>query len=164
MAAGTHAKYYSVTWHSCVYLHHTHTKQRSKIWMTLRFSCTKSIYSTTSSICSTTSSTQTSISSLFSSFWSLWFFSSPNSFLRIARHAFHSSTSLLRSATSSALTLLSSAASSSSKTRENSRRFFRICFCLSFESNVRGLGRQMNCLNRSWMCFTTSCPRKSQIA
>lgn len=108
-------------------------------------------YSTmTSSICSITSSIQTSISSRSSAFPSnLWRRSSPSSFLRRARHAFHSSTNLLRRAMSSALTLLSSAASSSSNARLYSLRFLRICFCLSLDNRVGGRGRQMNCLKRS---------------
>lgn len=129
-------------------------------------------YSTTSSVCSTTSSIQSSISS----FSSLCLSSSgsgflprsrrsyTNSVLTRLRQAFHSSTRRLRSAMSSALMLLSSAASSSSNWRLNSLRLRRICRCCSFPRSVRGRGRQRNCLKRSRMCFSSSWPRKSQIA
>lgn len=124
-------------------------------------------YSNTSSICSMTSSTHTSISSLASLTSCLSVLcprSSANSRLRNVRQAFHSSTRRFRKATSSALTLLSSAASSSSNTRLYSRRFLLIVLCCSFVSRVGGLGRQINCLKRSWICFVSSCPRKSQTA
>jgi hypothetical protein len=104
---------------------------------------------TTSSICSITSSIHNSISSLASSFPDECIASSPISFRLPFRQAFHSSTSRLREAVNSALTLLSSAASSSSNARLKSRRFFLICFCFSLLRRLGGLGRQINCLNRS---------------
>ena len=42
--------------------------------------------------------------------------------------------------------------------------FSRIWRCFSFERRVRGRGRHKNCLKRSRMFFSSSWPRKSQIA
>lgn len=125
---------------------------------------------TTSSVSSIISSTHSSTVSRSSSDLATgaadspaFFLSASNSFVLLARHAFHSSMSRRRCAISSAETLLSSAASSSSNRLLYSRRFFRIFFCSSLGSRVWGRGRHKNCLNLSSWLRDRSCPLKSQM-